>query len=342
MQLKVGVLARRSGLTVRTLHHYDDIGLLKPSARSDAGYRLYNHKDVARLQQIQALRSLGVPLADIGVILDRQDLPFSAVLDQQIQLLDRQITQQTRLRDRLALLQRQCNAGREPELADWLDALELMSMYERYFSEDELARMPFYQRDQASDGVWRELAGSARVLVEGGKGPESEAAQQLACRWMEQLQQDTAADPKLFERLQAMHAAEPSMQAQTGIEHSLSEFMLRAFAESKLVVYQRYLNAEEYAFMRANYLTSMRQWPALIAQLREAQAQGLDPAEPGVQQLAARWLELFQAYASENPVTQQKIRLANQQEPSLARGTWVDSDLLSYLGKAVTAVTKLG
>lgn len=48
MMLKVGELARRSGLTVRTLHHYDSIGLLKPSGRSDAGYRLYNRDDVAR------------------------------------------------------------------------------------------------------------------------------------------------------------------------------------------------------------------------------------------------------------------------------------------------------
>lgn len=49
MALKIGELARRTGLTVRALHHYDAIGLLTPSARSDAGYRLYNDADVARL-----------------------------------------------------------------------------------------------------------------------------------------------------------------------------------------------------------------------------------------------------------------------------------------------------
>ena len=65
--LKVGELAARAGLTVRTLHHYDSIGLLSPSARTDAGYRLYDRDDVARLQQIQALRAFGMALADIGV-----------------------------------------------------------------------------------------------------------------------------------------------------------------------------------------------------------------------------------------------------------------------------------
>jgi DNA-binding transcriptional MerR regulator len=53
MLLKVGDLARRTGLTVRTLHHYDEVGLLKPSGRSDAGYRLYSQADVQRLHGIQ-------------------------------------------------------------------------------------------------------------------------------------------------------------------------------------------------------------------------------------------------------------------------------------------------
>ncbi|OYV00420.1 MAG: MerR family transcriptional regulator, partial [Burkholderiales bacterium PBB5] len=69
MQLKVGELAQRSGLTVRALHHYEQIGLLTPSARSSAGYRLYGRDDVARLHAIQALRGLGLALKDIGPML---------------------------------------------------------------------------------------------------------------------------------------------------------------------------------------------------------------------------------------------------------------------------------
>jgi DNA-binding transcriptional MerR regulator len=69
MLLKIGDLAKRTGLTVRALHHYDSIKLLTPSARSDAGYRLYNHADIARLHQIVALRQFGLSLADIGTTL---------------------------------------------------------------------------------------------------------------------------------------------------------------------------------------------------------------------------------------------------------------------------------
>src|SRR5260370_11673481 len=69
--LKVGELARRTGLTVRTLHHYDEIGLLKPSLHSEAGYRLYTAADVARLQQVLSLRQLGFALEEVRDCLDR-------------------------------------------------------------------------------------------------------------------------------------------------------------------------------------------------------------------------------------------------------------------------------
>ena len=69
MLLKVGELARRTGLTVRTLHHYDEIGLLNPTGRSDGGYRLYGEADVQRLHSIQALRHLGLALNDIAGVL---------------------------------------------------------------------------------------------------------------------------------------------------------------------------------------------------------------------------------------------------------------------------------
>jgi DNA-binding transcriptional MerR regulator len=80
--LKVGELARSSGLTVRTLHHYDEIGLLKPSVRKEAGYRLYSVDDVGRLHAIQALRHLGLPLADIGALLDGQATAPAIIIEQ--------------------------------------------------------------------------------------------------------------------------------------------------------------------------------------------------------------------------------------------------------------------
>lgn len=70
MAITVGELSRLSGVTVRTLHHYDEIGLIRPSQRTAAGYRLYSDEDVLRLHQVLVLRELGLSLPDIARALD--------------------------------------------------------------------------------------------------------------------------------------------------------------------------------------------------------------------------------------------------------------------------------
>jgi MerR family transcriptional regulator, thiopeptide resistance regulator len=69
----VGEAARLAGVTVRTLHHYDEIGLLSPSERSEAGYRLYSADDLGRLRDVLAYRELGFGLEEIAAILDGRD-----------------------------------------------------------------------------------------------------------------------------------------------------------------------------------------------------------------------------------------------------------------------------
>jgi MerR family transcriptional regulator, thiopeptide resistance regulator len=70
MAMTVGELSRISGVTVRTLHHYDEIGLVVPSQRTNANYRLYSDEDVLRLQQVLVFRELGMPLDEIAGVLD--------------------------------------------------------------------------------------------------------------------------------------------------------------------------------------------------------------------------------------------------------------------------------
>src|SRR5438105_3640439 len=118
--LKVGELAALANLTVRTLHHYDSIGLLQPSARSDAGYRLYDRNDVARLQQIQALRSFGMGLADIGLYLDSPAGSPLALVDRQLAALDQQMREAARMREQLLRVRAQLASGANPDLSTWL------------------------------------------------------------------------------------------------------------------------------------------------------------------------------------------------------------------------------
>ncbi|MGV9891905.1 MerR family transcriptional regulator [Streptomyces sp. NPDC003395] len=91
MGYSVGQVAAFAGVTVRTLHHYDDIGLLVPSERSHAGHRRYNDADLDRLQQILFYRELGFPLEEVAALLDDPDADPQEHLRRQHELLTARI-----------------------------------------------------------------------------------------------------------------------------------------------------------------------------------------------------------------------------------------------------------
>src|SRR5437868_7723584 len=99
--LKVGELARRTGLTIRTLHHYDEIGLLKPSLHTESGHRLYTAGDIARLQQVISLRQLGFSLEEVQGCLNRPEFAPLEVIRLHVARLREQIEMQRGLCERL-------------------------------------------------------------------------------------------------------------------------------------------------------------------------------------------------------------------------------------------------
>ena len=97
MTYTVQQLAKLSGVTVRALHHYDAIGLLRPGGRTDAGYRLYGPAELERLQQILFLRELDFPLEEISTLLDSHDFNREQALMEQRELLNQRIQRLQRL-----------------------------------------------------------------------------------------------------------------------------------------------------------------------------------------------------------------------------------------------------
>ena len=340
MLLKVGELARRSGLTVRTLHHYDAIGLLTPSARADNGYRLYDRHDVARLHHIQALRRFGLSLAEIGAHLARPDTPLASIVERQIAMLDREIERASRLRERLTRLHGVLQGGGEPDLADWLTTLEWMAMYDKYFSEEELARLPAHYNGHETDPQWTALIAEVRAAMERGTPPEDDTAGRLAVRWMTMLVRDTGGDPRLLAKLNVMHENEPVMQAHIGISTALRDYVLSAFSETKMRIYERYLSPDEIRFMRANYGKGAMEWPKLMADVRDAMDAGVAPDSPQGCALARRWLALFTSYAGDDPNTHLKFRQALEREAELKAGTWADDSLIAFVRQAMAGAVR--
>ncbi|MCU2795897.1 MerR family transcriptional regulator [Enterobacter hormaechei subsp. xiangfangensis] len=335
MLIQVGELAKRAGITVRTLHHYEQTGLLLPSARSAAGYRLYNLADVQRLHMIQTLAKAGLELAEIRDFLKQRSLSLAELLDGQITLLDKQLRSIHTLRNRLVELRTGLTDDATPDLESWLQTLELMNMYDRWFSKEELQQLPFAVEKEALADIWSGLVREVKHLLEQNVSVTDARATDLASRWMERLEQDTAGKPEFLTRLNEMHSVEPQMQEQTGITPEITDYITRAFAESKLSIWEKYLTAEEMAFTRAHYFDRMMEWPPLVAKLHQAQRDNLSPASDDAQKLAEKWLVLFQSYAGTNPQPQQKFRLAMQQEPHLMKGTWMTPAVLEWLQQAI-------
>ncbi|OYO26759.1 MerR family transcriptional regulator [Janthinobacterium sp. PC23-8] len=339
MLLKIGELARLTGLTVRTLHHYDNIGLLSPSARTQAGYRLYQRGDMDRLHRIMALRRFGLSLAEIATSLASSDLPLCAIVAKQIAMLDQQLAQATSLRARLLDLQTQLEQGQEPELADWLTTMEQMTMIDNYFTQDEVRQLPMLS-DTAVEQEWQTLVARVRALMDAGVAATAPQAQALGTEWMVKLVRDTDAHPGLFVRLNSMHEKEPGMQAKTGIDEDLMRFVTGAFGASRIALYRPFLDDAEYAHLQANYGKRAKEWPALIAAVRAALDSHTPPDDPAVLALARQWRELFQSYTGTDPATQLKFRQAHQQEPRLLQGSFVTPAMIAYLAPAMAIVAQ--
>lgn len=338
MLLKIGDLAKRTGLTVRALHHYDSIGLLTPSARSDAGYRLYTPADIARLHQILALRQCGLGLADIGTTLTSDAVPLAAIVSRQIAMLTQQIAGADALRARLQRLQGQLASGQAPDLADWLTTLEHMTMFDHYFTPEELKQLPLYEPAPAITKEWQALVAAVQAQIDAGAHPTDAEAQALAQRWMQMVKRDTANNPVLFAKLHAMHEQEPALQASTGISPALMQFVLAAAHESKTALYRPYLDDAEFAFLRANIGKRAGEWPPLIARVRQAMQAGLAPDSGEAQALARQWFDLFRSFAGDNPATQVKIRTALVEQPRLTDDGMVDAEMRDFIRAAMQSL----
>jgi hypothetical protein len=205
-----------------------------------------------------------------------------------------------------------------PDLESWLQTLELMNMYDRWFSKEELQQLPFAVQKDALAAIWSGLVTEAKTLLELSVEVTDPRAMDLATRWMERLEQDTAGKPEFLTRLNEMHSVEPQMQAQTGITPEMTDYITRAFAESKLS-YGRNLTAEEMAFTRAHYFDRMMEWPPLVAKLHQAQRENLDPTSRRKSWLKTGWRcsSLTRAPARKPS----KVSRAMQQEPHLMKGT---------------------
>jgi MerR family transcriptional regulator, thiopeptide resistance regulator len=233
---RVGELATAAGLTVRTLHHFDEIGLVRPAARSPAGHRRYTEADVRRLYRVLALRQLGVPLAEIGEALDGGVDDVEQAVRAQLGQVDAHLVRLRGLRRRLHALLRAREEAGEPTIDQLLETMEAM-MAASYFTPDQLARLRARHREAGDAGFarwqarWAELAADVQSHVDAGVDPADPAAQETARQWAALMDRMAGGDRSIVSAMYASIDGKGAEAATRGVVTTeVWEYVKRAFA----------------------------------------------------------------------------------------------------------------
>ena len=234
---KVGELARETGLTVRTLHHYDEIGLLRPSRRTPRGHRLYGEADVARLQQVTSLRQMGFALEEIRDLLDRRGISAREVVAMHLDRVREQIGRQRTLYVRLERVARQLEAAETVSADELIQTIEATTMYEKYYTPEQMEELSARagqigeERIRQSQADWQVLMDEVRAEMDRGTDPADPRVQSLAARWRALVEEFTGGNPGIAQSVGRMWQEETNLHGiDTAGMREMMGYVQRAWA----------------------------------------------------------------------------------------------------------------
>ena len=229
-----------------TLHHYDEIGLLRPSRHTGAGYRLYTARDIARLQQVVSLRQIGLSLEEIRDCLDRPGFSPLEVIRLHVARLREQIELQRGLCERLEGLAAYFNSAGEVS-ADaflaFLQTIEVMTMIENYYTPEQLES--FRKRHEADpEGTaelarqgqadWAELIAQYTAEMLKGTDPADPRVQALEKRRQALVNVVTGGDPAIEQNLKRLWMEQgDKLSAQFGYHPKVMEYLHKVAEAAK-------------------------------------------------------------------------------------------------------------
>lgn len=244
-QISTGEVAKISGLTIRTLQHYDNIGVLPASGRTEGGRRFYTESDMIKLEHIIFYRGLGFSLDQIKRILvePKTDKNAAELLSVQKVMLYNQIYNIQNSIAAIEASQEIINAGKTPPwtlLATFMQSLGRvdLSMWENYeFSDEqtEVFREHFQTLNDVMDfyNTWKRLSIKSAAFSEAGIKPGETIAQTLAMEWAEMVQKVTGGNPN---HEQAYLAVDNQREVWNPAERELIE-KAEPFLEETLNIY---------------------------------------------------------------------------------------------------------
>ena len=119
--MKIGELAKETGVSIRTLHYYDETSLLSPSSRGDSGHRIYDKSDVVRLHRILCLKKLDLSLEEIRDVIGKSNAEIETLLDRNIESIEAEISEKKETLRTLRGTQQLLDLKDEVDLAELID-----------------------------------------------------------------------------------------------------------------------------------------------------------------------------------------------------------------------------
>ena len=175
-QWSIGELAKACGVTVRALHHYDEIGLLSAGRRTASGHRRYIEEDVRRLYRIRSLQMLGLPLAEIGAVLGTpaDDMgSLRTLLERQLLHLRQHAEQVQAVQDRIRDLLSRIDGAAMPAPEQFMATLEMITVLENYFTPEQRQELAGRRAELGSDSIEAAKVRWAALVEEGLKHVEN-------------------------------------------------------------------------------------------------------------------------------------------------------------------------
>lgn len=212
---QVREFALLSGVTVRALHHYDRLGLLRPR-RSHNGYRAYGEQDLARLEQIVALKFVGIPLRRIKTLLDRDGHELGGALRMQRRVLEAKRGLLDQTIEAIRQAETAAVAGQRPDAAMLTKIIEVMEMQNdaewtmKYYNDaarDKIGQRRQLWSPELQERVsrqWLELIRDVEAAL--GEDPTGATGQALAARWTGLVEEFTGGDPEIASGLKNLYA----------------------------------------------------------------------------------------------------------------------------------------
>jgi DNA-binding transcriptional MerR regulator len=302
--------AQLAGVTTKALRHYERLGLLRPG-RSDAGYRLYSGQHLERLEQILALRFLGLPLREIKAALEHTPLELSEALRMQRQaLLEKQAQMESAIRAiRVAerALKDDGLIGTQVlqkiiEVIKVKDAIEIMKQY--YSTDEEWQKRKRYY-EEGPGPEWRDLYRDAAALL--GEDPASEKVQSLGDRWLALTIRAATGDPSVQQDSQKAWMDRDHWPAE--MKARIAEFRLEEITElirqAALCARKKYFSETAWDLVVAKRKRTglmPQTWQGHVDLFREAEGMlQEDPTSDPGKYLAERWDALLNADCDGNP-----------------------------------------